>query len=104
VLDKGDDVAVNNLTNILMADAQTLPPELMEQFKFHFKAGWAGYPLVGTADKIAGELESLSKLGLDGVALSWVDYKYGLDTWRRDVMPRLEQAGLRRPVRTEVPA
>jgi alkanesulfonate monooxygenase SsuD/methylene tetrahydromethanopterin reductase-like flavin-dependent oxidoreductase (luciferase family) len=104
VVDRGDDVAVANLTNIMMANAQTLPDELMEQFKFHFKAGWGGFPLVGTADRIASELESLSSLGLDGVVLSWVDYRYGLDTWRRDVMPRLEQAGLRRPLRASVPA
>ena len=90
-------------TNIMLANAHTLPPELMEEFKFHYKAGWAGYPLVGTADRIASELESLSKLGLDGVVLSWVDYRYGLDTWRRDVMPRLEQAGLRLPARVPIP-
>jgi dimethylsulfone monooxygenase len=104
VVDKGDDVAVTNLTNVMMANAQTLPRELMEEFKFHFKAGWAGYPLVGTADRITADLESLSKIDLDGVVLSWVDYRYGLETWRRDIMPRLEQAGLRRPVKTGVPA
>jgi dimethylsulfone monooxygenase len=104
VVDKGDDVAVTNLTNVMMANAQTLPSELMEEFKFHFKAGWAGYPLVGTADWITADLESLSKIGLDGVVLSWVDYRYGLDTWRRDIMPRLEQAGLRRPVIAGIPA
>lgn len=98
VVDKGDDVAVTNLTNTLLENAQTLPPELMEDMKFHFKAGWAGYPLVGTADKIASDLAGLSDVGLDGVVLSWVDYRYGLDVWRRDVMPRLEQMGLRKPV------
>jgi alkanesulfonate monooxygenase SsuD/methylene tetrahydromethanopterin reductase-like flavin-dependent oxidoreductase (luciferase family) len=63
--------------------------------KFSFKAGWGGYPLVGTADHIAGELAALSAIGIDGVVLSWVDYRAGLDSFGRTVLPRLEQAGLR---------
>ena len=38
-----------------------------------------------------------SGIGLDGILLSWVDYLDGLARWQKDVMPRLEQAGLRRP-------
>jgi FMNH2-dependent dimethyl sulfone monooxygenase len=103
VIDEGDDDAVNNLTKIMLENAQTLPPEIMEQFKFHFKAGWGGYPLVGTADHIVDELTALSSVGMDGMLVSWVDYRDGLERWRKDVMPRLEQAGLRRPARIPTP-
>ena len=99
VVEKGDDEAVGNLTRIMLENAETLPPEVMEQFKFHFKAGWGGYPLVGTPDFITGELQKLSAIGLDGCLLAWVDYKDGIERWGRDVMPRLEQAGLRKPQR-----
>ena len=83
-------------------NAKTIPPEKMAGMKFHFKAGWGGYPLVGTPDKIVNELESLSSLGVDGVVLSWVDYRRGLDVWRNTVAPLLEQTGLRHA--TRVPA
>jgi alkanesulfonate monooxygenase SsuD/methylene tetrahydromethanopterin reductase-like flavin-dependent oxidoreductase (luciferase family) len=103
VVERGDDVAVGNLTNIMLENAQTVPKEIMEQMKFHFKAGWGGYPLVGTADSIAQQLIDLrTQTGLDGMLLSWVDYRDGLERFGRDVMPRLEQAGLRRPVRAGV--
>jgi alkanesulfonate monooxygenase SsuD/methylene tetrahydromethanopterin reductase-like flavin-dependent oxidoreductase (luciferase family) len=101
VVERGDDAAVDNLTRTMLENAQTVPPDVMESMKFHFKAGWGGYPLVGTADRIVTELEKLSAIGLDGVLLSWVDYREGLERWRHDVMPRLEQAGLRRPVNIE---
>ncbi len=76
-----------------------LPPEVIGQFRFHLKAGWGGYPLVGTADHIVDQLDKLSEIGFDGILLSWVDYSAGLERWNREVMPLLEQAGLRRPAR-----
>jgi FMNH2-dependent dimethyl sulfone monooxygenase len=102
VVDRGDNVAVDHLTRILIEQSGVLPPELVESIKFHLKAGWGGYPLVGTPDKIVSELETLSKIGIDGVLLSWVDYRDGMERWARDVMPRLEQAGLRRGIATTV--
>ena len=100
VVERGDDVAVDNLASIMMENAQTLPREVMQQFKFHFKAGWGGYPLVGTAESIAQRLVDLrAQTGLDGMLLSWVDYRDGLARFGRDVLPRLEQAGVRRAVR-----
>jgi dimethylsulfone monooxygenase len=95
VVDRGDDVAVSNLVQVMLADREGVSAAAIESMKFSFKAGWGGYPLVGTADHIACELELLSKIGLDGVVLSWVDYRAGLNAFSRDVMPRLEQAGLR---------
>ncbi|HKT16622.1 MAG TPA: LLM class flavin-dependent oxidoreductase [Stellaceae bacterium] len=95
VIELGDDPAVENILNIQGQQMQRLLPEAREAIKFSIKAGWGGVPLVGTADRIVGELEKLSAIGIDGVLLSWVDYLDGLERWQRDVMPRLEQAGLR---------
>jgi alkanesulfonate monooxygenase SsuD/methylene tetrahydromethanopterin reductase-like flavin-dependent oxidoreductase (luciferase family) len=95
VVDKGDNAAVDNLASVLLKNSTMLPPDLMEQFKFHFKAGWGGYPLVGTPDTIVEKLAALSRIGLDGVLLSWVDYGAGMEQWNREVMPRMVQAGLR---------
>ena len=57
----------------------------------------AGYPLVGDARKIGKELEGMSRAGIDGVIITWLDYIDGVKRFARDVLPLLEEAGLRRP-------
>ena len=37
--------------------------------------------------------------GLDGCVLSWVNYQAGLRQWIDEVLPLMEQAGLREPYR-----
>jgi hypothetical protein len=36
-------------------------------------------------------------MGLDSVVLGWVNYEAELAYWISDVLPLMEQAGLRRP-------
>lgn len=62
-------------------------------------AGWGGHPLVGTAEQIVDELATLTGIGYDGVVLSWVNYHDEMRQWIAEVMPLIEQAGLRRPHR-----
>jgi alkanesulfonate monooxygenase SsuD/methylene tetrahydromethanopterin reductase-like flavin-dependent oxidoreductase (luciferase family) len=57
----------------------------------------AGHPLIGDAQYIAEELEAISRAGVDGVIMTWVDYVDGVRRLVRDVLPLLEQAGLRKP-------
>jgi alkanesulfonate monooxygenase SsuD/methylene tetrahydromethanopterin reductase-like flavin-dependent oxidoreductase (luciferase family) len=97
VVEQGDDAAIENILTIQGLHMQRLQQEQLDQIKFNIKAGWGGMPLVGTADRIVDQLLKLSSLGLDGILLSWVDYLDGMTRWNRDVMPRLEQAGLRLP-------
>jgi len=61
-------------------------------------AAGAGYPLVGDARKIAAELARMSRAGIDGVIMTWLDYIDGVKRFARDVLPLLEQAGLRQPL------
>lgn len=94
VVERGDDVALETLMSI---QRPRLQPRKLDQLKFRFKAGWGGFPLVGTPDRIVDGLQNVAALGIDGVLLNWVDYFDGLRQWQSHVMPRLEQAGLRRP-------
>jgi dimethylsulfone monooxygenase len=55
--------------------------------------------LVGTPDHIVSELGRLSDIGFDGILLSWVDYLAGLERWNKEIMPLVEQAGLRQRLR-----
>ncbi len=58
----------------------------------------AGHPVIGSAQRIAEELESISRVGIDGVIMTWVDYVNGVKRLVRHVLPLLEQAGLRKPL------
>jgi dimethylsulfone monooxygenase len=58
-------------------------------------AGFWAVPVVGTADQVTGKLLALKEAGVDGVAVSWVDYDEGLDQMERLILPRLVQAGVR---------
>lgn len=78
-----------------LAESQSMPPAVIEMLRTRVAAGAGGFPLVGTAESIAGRLELMSKAGLDGVLLTWVDYVDGISRFNRTVLPRLEQAGLR---------
>ncbi|QJY48182.1 LLM class flavin-dependent oxidoreductase [Pseudonocardia broussonetiae] len=80
------------------ANAQLMPPDVARAMRQRFAAGAGGFPLVGTPETIAGRLEMLSSTGVDGALLTWVDYDAGIADFTRDVLPRLERAGLRAPV------
>jgi alkanesulfonate monooxygenase SsuD/methylene tetrahydromethanopterin reductase-like flavin-dependent oxidoreductase (luciferase family) len=98
VREKGDWEAVNNLVRIMGLQSGVLPPEQLEAARYHFIAGWGGYPLVGAPMRIADQIAELSSVGLDGALVSWPRYEEGLTRFIGEVMPLIEQAGLRQPV------
>ena len=98
VMEMGDDVAVSNMLEIFGIQSETLEPAVIDAFRFQFKAGHGGYPLVGTPEQIVDKIEALSRMGVDGMLISWVDYLAECRQWIDDVMPLMEQTGLRRPI------
>jgi alkanesulfonate monooxygenase SsuD/methylene tetrahydromethanopterin reductase-like flavin-dependent oxidoreductase (luciferase family) len=98
-VEKGDYEAIDNLLRVMGIQTGNLPPEHVEQMKLHFVAGWGGYPLIGTPEQLVDQLAMLSRAGIDGTILSWVNYEAELQQWIDEVMPLLEQAGLRKPFR-----
>jgi FMNH2-dependent dimethyl sulfone monooxygenase len=97
VREKGDWEAVANLVRSLGLQSGVLPKEQLEGAKYHFIAGWGGYPLVGSPAHIADDIAKLADAGLDGALVSWPRYEEGLRRFIAEVMPLTEQAGLRRP-------
>ena len=85
------------MLDIFSFQSKTLEPAVLDDFKYHFKAGHGGYPLVGTPEQIVTNIEKLSQMGVDGILLSWVDYLQEAQQWIDEVIPLLEQAGLRQP-------
>jgi FMNH2-dependent dimethyl sulfone monooxygenase len=106
VEEKGDEVAADNIIKGIGIQTEMMPREALEAFKFHFKAGWAGYPLVGTPEQIARQIADLSNMGLDGTLLNWPRYEEGLQRFIAEVLPLLEQMGIRKavPRRAGMPA
>jgi dimethylsulfone monooxygenase len=71
-------------------------PDQFAAMRAAFAIG-GGFPLIGTAETIAARLEQVSKAGIDGMLLTWFDYANGMDRFAAEVLPLLEQAGLRAP-------
>ena len=57
-----------------------------------------GFMAVGTPERVADELESISKAGVRGIALSFVNYLDELPYFCTEVLPRLVRLGARSQV------
>ncbi|MBZ9641612.1 LLM class flavin-dependent oxidoreductase [Streptomyces sp. PSKA30] len=77
---------------------QSFSEAQIRMFRPRFAAGHGGLPLVGSPDDIAATIVSFARAGLGGLALSFVDYLGELEFFASEVIPRLEKAGIRRPV------
>ena len=53
IVTQGDDAPVQNIINNNAIDTKAMPPEAAAKLAYALKAGFAGYPLVGDADRIA---------------------------------------------------
>jgi alkanesulfonate monooxygenase SsuD/methylene tetrahydromethanopterin reductase-like flavin-dependent oxidoreductase (luciferase family) len=96
VRQRGDWETAKNMRAVFGTQSATLEPSVLEAFQFHFIAGHGGYPLVGTPASIVDQIERLSRMGVDGLLISWVDYLGECRQWIEDVLPLMEQAGQRR--------
>jgi FMNH2-dependent dimethyl sulfone monooxygenase len=80
--------------------AKDIRPDQMTTEEFQKKRlmqanGMGGLPLVGTPDKVAGQLASLAQAGLRGIGVSFVNYIDELPFFCAEVLPRLQKVGLR---------
>jgi alkanesulfonate monooxygenase SsuD/methylene tetrahydromethanopterin reductase-like flavin-dependent oxidoreductase (luciferase family) len=65
--------------------------------RVHYANGMGGLPIVGDPDHVAGQLADLSKAGLRGIGVSFVNYLSELPYFAAEVLPRLERMGVRQP-------
>lgn len=63
-------------------------------------AAGAGTRLVGTADQVAEKLSKLADCGLDGMLWNTIEPERLLGQAGRELLPRLEAMGVRKPMRT----
>jgi dimethylsulfone monooxygenase len=83
-------LALRNIT------PRTVPAQDYEAKRQYFAANAiGGYPFVGTPDKVADELANISRAGVRGIAVSFVNYLDELPYFCGEVLPRLAKMGLR---------
>ena len=90
-----DEEAVDQWYAMQAEHTRTRPPELKELFRSRFAAGHGCYPLVGSPDDIAEEIERIARAGFAGSTVSFVNYLDEFPFFAAEVMPRLARLGLR---------
>ena len=97
----GDRVAAANLLDTFTVESasQSQDPELREAYLRNMMAGYSGFPVVGTPQMVAEFLLEMADCGMAGATLSWPDYNAGLQQLGQDILPILEEKGLRGPVK-----
>ena len=88
--------AVDNLMALQNMHAQSFSKEMLQNFRWRFAAGHGSYPLVGTPDDIADELEAMYRTGINGTTLAFFNYLEELPYFADEVLPRLVKKGIRR--------
>jgi alkanesulfonate monooxygenase SsuD/methylene tetrahydromethanopterin reductase-like flavin-dependent oxidoreductase (luciferase family) len=96
IIDNADWGAIDGMLANKSITPQTIPPEEYDAKRRYFASrAVGGYPFVGTPDKVADELATISEAGVRGIGLSFVNYLDEVPYFCDEVLPRLERAGVR---------
>jgi dimethylsulfone monooxygenase len=97
--DHADVAAIQRLFETSTANSKSIEigPEEHWQKIERLAAGRGALTMVGTPEQIVSSMAQLTDAGLDGLALSWVNYDEGLQQMEDDILPLMVQAGLRTP-------
>lgn len=97
VHEKGDwEAAEAAIAKRMAGDTRSLPHARLQALKERFISGGGTYPVIGSYDEVADQIQQLSQAGLDGMALASVNYVHEMPVIRDEVLPRLERLNLRR--------
>ena len=72
-----------------------LPEEAIARLRKRLAGGNGGYPFIGTPDECAEQMQKISAIGIDGLALGFVNGLKYLPFIQEELLPRLERLGLR---------
>jgi dimethylsulfone monooxygenase len=96
IIENADWGAIDGMLANKSITPQTIPREEYEQKRRYFAShAIGGYPFVGTPDRVADELNAISRAGMRGIALSFVNYLDELPYFCDEVLPRLVRLGAR---------
>jgi FMNH2-dependent dimethyl sulfone monooxygenase len=96
IIENADWGAIDGMLANKSITPQTIPPDEYAAKRRYFAANAiGGFPFVGTPDRVADELETISRAGVRGIALSFVNYLLELPYFCDEVLPRLARLGVR---------
>jgi alkanesulfonate monooxygenase SsuD/methylene tetrahydromethanopterin reductase-like flavin-dependent oxidoreductase (luciferase family) len=96
IIENADWGAIDGMLANKNITPHTVPPEEYAAKRRYFAANAiGGYPFVGTPDRVAEALETISMAGVRGIALSFVNYLLELPYFCDEVLPRLVRLGVR---------
>jgi alkanesulfonate monooxygenase SsuD/methylene tetrahydromethanopterin reductase-like flavin-dependent oxidoreductase (luciferase family) len=72
-----------------------LPEDMRRNLRQRAAGGNGAYPIIGDADDVASLMIRLHKAGIDAFAMGFANYTEHLPYFRDEVLPRLEDAGVR---------
>jgi alkanesulfonate monooxygenase SsuD/methylene tetrahydromethanopterin reductase-like flavin-dependent oxidoreductase (luciferase family) len=93
-VDHADTEAVDYHMNMSRRNRQLDTDEIFNERK-RYAGGLSSHPLIGRPETIVEELIRLNAAGIDGVTLSFVNFRDELPFFIDRVLPLLKQAGLR---------
>ena len=92
----GDWPAARNALKLLVGSS--LSAEYADAMAESAIFGFFATPLVGTPEQIVEQMAMMADDGLDGIAVSWVDYERGIEQYDETLRPLLEAGRLRSTV------
>ncbi len=96
--DMGDTIAAGNNMAIMKAYTKTWTEEQYARFQRHFMQGYGCAQALGSPERVARFFVDVQAAGVDGAAFSIMGHwEENLRLIADEVVPRLEEAGLRRP-------
>ena len=98
IVEQGDYGALENLLSTFGVQSRSMTEAESRALTERFIVGWGGYPLVGTPEQVVAEMDRLADIGVDILLLSWLDYLPELQHFGAEVLPLMQQAGLRAPI------
>jgi len=89
--------AVRDILALKDISPETVGQEAYDQQRRNYANGMGGLPIVGDPDHVANVLAGLSRAGVRGIGISFLNYGRELPYFADEVLPRLERMGMRAP-------
>ncbi|MEV6119080.1 MULTISPECIES: LLM class flavin-dependent oxidoreductase [unclassified Streptomyces] len=93
ILEKGDWEVAKAVSGGLGSESGSF--DKVKALQERFILGYGGYPLIGTPEQIVEQLVELSRVGIDGMMVGFLDYVEELEYFGERILPLMKEAGLR---------
>lgn len=88
-VNKADNLAVTNFINLLNPTKKNVFNKNDPILRQKIAAGIGSYPLVGSYSEVLNEIKEIEKTGLDGLAISFLNYKEELPLFFKNIFSKL---------------